>query len=144
MAWALVTDGQVELVMDNPPSTLVLEDGATVLGAAAMSTDDLRGHGWLPISDPGVTYDPGTQEWDGQPPSLRVGKTEVSAVYGVRDLAVSELRARAIEPIDAALSSDTPPNDDQAKTLAEEKARLKKAPRDDFAEGDRTLVPFLL
>ncbi len=144
MAWALVTDGQVEHVMDTPPSTLVLDDGSTVLGAGAMSADDLRAHGWLPIVDPGVTYDPGTQEWDGQPPALKVGKTEVSAAYNVRDVPVSELRARAIEPIDAALSSDTPPDDDQGVALTDEKARLRKAPRDDFAEGDRTLVPFLL
>ncbi len=41
-------------------------------------------------------------------------------------------------------SADQPPDDEQAAALADEKARLKKAPRDDFAEGDRTLVPFLL
>jgi len=144
MAWALVKDGQVERVMDDPPSTLVLDSGATVLGANAMSADDLLGHGWLPIVDPGVTYDPGTQEWDGQPPSLRVGKTEVTAVYNVRDLPVSELRAQRIEPIDAALAAEVPPDAEQAAALTDEKARLKKAPRTDFAEGDRTLVPFLL
>ncbi len=143
MAWALVKNGEVVTVMPRPPDTLTDDAGNTVMGASGLTVEELHPYGWLPILDEGVTYDPGIQEWDGQPPQLQVRKSDVLALYTVRDIGVGELRARLGDPTPEQQAVDATLDPAHVKAVAEERKRMQKAPRSDFAEGDQSVAPFL-